>query len=271
MVIKADRQVILNRAVRVMDIAKEAGASRLLLANGKGNRKLRERSVNGERFQWNRTLAAMVLLSVAMHWFVLLKCDHWFRIQPVEYVEFEIEVSEARPVQEPPPPKVAQPKPTPPVTPEVTARREEIVRPEAPEMRELRVEEPPEVLDPLSTPETPHAPALQTLADIVSPPRFDAGAPGESFRSDAGDAGGNTDFREDVGEECLHPKHGCKSGGGLLDGQRSPLLRRRRRVCRPRFSPLMLRIFEAPNRFRRRPSRERFRNSGLCLRCLRET
>ncbi len=34
-VIKADRQVILNRAVRVMDIAKEAGASRLLLATEK--------------------------------------------------------------------------------------------------------------------------------------------------------------------------------------------------------------------------------------------
>jgi biopolymer transport protein ExbD len=35
-VIKADREVILNKAVKVMDIAKAAGASRLSLATEKG-------------------------------------------------------------------------------------------------------------------------------------------------------------------------------------------------------------------------------------------
>ncbi|MEZ4578922.1 MAG: hypothetical protein R2861_10115 [Desulfobacterales bacterium] len=36
MVIKADREVVLNKAVKVMDIVKAAGAGRLCLATEKG-------------------------------------------------------------------------------------------------------------------------------------------------------------------------------------------------------------------------------------------
>ena len=123
------------------------------------------------RPQWNRMLTIMVLISMGIHSFFLLRIEKPFESRPMDYIEFELEVLERKTGRElPTPPTATRPEHLPPPAPSATNRKVHIPRPSTVDMTSFMAQAPETLAERPMREETPETPPMKALR-ATSPPR----------------------------------------------------------------------------------------------------